>query len=188
MNQIEFKIYKNKDYNKEILEIAEYDECTFIDCNFQGTDLSRIVFSDCTFENCDLSNANIFDTVIREIHFINCKMLGLHFEYCKNFLFAAKFENCNLDFSSFYQLMIKNVEFIECSLKSVDFTEANMSGINIQNCDLFEAIFDRTNIEKTDFRTAKNYAIDLNKNKVKKAKFSRQGIDGLLKSYNIIIE
>jgi fluoroquinolone resistance protein len=43
-------------------------------------------------------------------------------------------------------------------------------------------------LEKADFRTAYNYSIDPEKNRIKKAKFSIFGVTGLLDKYDIEIE
>jgi hypothetical protein len=43
-------------------------------------------------------------------------------------------------------------------------------------------------LEKADFRDAINYRIDPGINKMKKAKFSRDGLPGLLTRFDIIIE
>jgi hypothetical protein len=44
------------------------------------------------------------------------------------------------------------------------------------------------NLKKADLRTAYNYHIDPESNKLKKAKFSLQGLPGLLDKYGIDIE
>jgi len=50
------------------------------------------------------------------------------------------------------------------------------------------AVFENTILEGADFRSATNYSINPAKNKIKKAKFSSDGIRGLLDSYAILIE
>ena len=59
---------------------------------------------------------------------------------------------------------------------------------SFENCDLMRATFENTIIEKVDFRTSYNYSIDLEINKVKKAKFSLTGVVGLLDKYEIEID
>jgi fluoroquinolone resistance protein len=115
-------------------------------------------------------------------------LLGLRFENCNEFLFAAGFENCILNFASFYKMGLKNANFKDCKLQEVDFSECNLSGAVFDNCDLTRAAFEHTNLEKADFRTAFNYSIDLELNRTKKAKFSIPGIVGLLDKYEIEIE
>ena len=114
--------------------------------------------------------------------------MGVDFSKCDNFLFAASFENCQLDYCSFYQKKMKKATFADCSLKEVDFAEVDLSMAVFTNCDLTGASFMGTVLEKTDFRTAKNYAFDPEQNRVKKAKFSLAGVAGLLTKYNIDIE
>ena len=55
-------------------------------------------------------------------------------------------------------------------------------------CDLRDAKFERSNIEKVDFRTSFNYSFDPDTNRIKKAKFSILGIPGLLNKYDIQID
>jgi hypothetical protein len=50
-----------------------------------------------------------------------------------------------------------------------------------------DALFDRTNLEKANFSTAQYYRIDPNTNNIKRAKFSLDGLPGLLTAYNIEI-
>jgi len=73
-------------------------------------------------------------------------------------------------------------------MKQVDFGDVDLSMSQFDNCDLEEAVFNRSIIEKADFRTARNYRIDPEQNKVKQAKFSALGLAGLLDKYNLIIE
>jgi uncharacterized protein YjbI with pentapeptide repeats len=114
--------------------------------------------------------------------------LGLHFENCNEFGLAFKFENCQLNHSSFFKTKIKKTIFSNTQLKEVDFTECDLTSSVFENCDLSDTTFDQTILEKVDFRTAFNYSIDPDINRIKKAKFSIQGISGLLNKYDIEIE
>ena len=70
----------------------------------------------------------------------------------------------------------------------VDFSETDLVGSVFKNCDLSGTIFENTHLEKADLRTAYNYHIDPESNKLKKAKFSLQGLPGLLDKYGLEIE
>jgi len=78
----------------------------------------------------------LIDTVFRDVQFKGCKMLGLHFFDCDNFLFSAEFENCMLNHSSFYKMNCKKMQFIDDVLHEVDFTETNLHSALFSNCDL----------------------------------------------------
>jgi len=97
------------------------------------------------------------------------------------------FENCILNLSSFFGLKIKKTEFKNSILHEVNFTKTDLSGSIFDNCDLSRSIFENTILEKVDFRTSWGYAMDPEKNMIKKAKFKTEGIAGLLHKYDIEI-
>ena len=181
------KIFKGEDYNKAKLPKAEYENCIFDNCTFSQSDLRNITFAECEFIDCDLSNADVKETAIKETSFIDCKILGVNFNDCNSFLLSFTFTNCTLNLSSFYKLKLKNNLFNNCKLNQVDFTETNLTGSVFEECDLENAIFTNTILEKTDFRTAFNFTIDPENNSIKKAKFSKDNIAGLLVKYAIEI-
>jgi len=51
-----------------------------------------------------------------------------------------------------------------------------------------QAMFIHTNLEKADFRSAFNYSIDPETNRIRKARFSVPAVTGLLDKYDIEIE
>ncbi|HZB12656.1 MAG TPA: pentapeptide repeat-containing protein, partial [Chryseolinea sp.] len=82
----------------------------------------------------------------------------------------------------------KKTVFKNSQLQETDFTECDVTGALFDNCDLTNATFAFTILEKADLRTSYNYSIDPEKNRVKKARFSLQGVTGLLDKYDIEIE
>lgn len=187
MEYAEGKTFKKMDYTAEALPKGEYEDCRFIDCEFSGSDLSEVKFVDCSFENSNLSLATLSGTVFRDVHFKDCKMLGMYFEHCNPFGLSMGFENCLLNNTSFYEIKIKRTVFKNCSLQETDFAECDLTGAVFENCDLAGAQFDHTILEKADLRTATNYSIHPESNRIKKAKFSLPGITGLLDQYDIEI-
>lgn len=185
---IEDRIFEQKDFSSAGPDGAEYENCSFVQCDFSNADLSRIVFTTCTFEACNLSMAKIVHTAFREVKFKDSKLLGLHFDECNAFLFSVSFDHCILNLSSFFRVKLRKASFCNSSLVEVDFTEADLNSAVFDNCDLSGALFDRTILEKADLRAAYHYSINPETNKIKKAKFSLNGIPGLLGKYDIVIE
>lgn len=167
---------------------AEYENCRFLNCDFSNGNLSDFKFTDCEFSGCNLSLAKLVDTVFRDILFKDCKMLGLHFDTCSEFALSFRFENCILNHSSFYKTKIKRTTFRKTQLQEVDFSECDLTESLFDECDLTGASFENTLLEKADFRTAFNYSIDPEMNRIKKARFSVYGLPGLLGKYNIEID
>lgn len=190
MNQpiTENKIFEKINFGGKRIPRGDYDNCRFINCQFTSMNLSGLSFIECEFNGCDLSMAKINNTSFKGAKFINCKLLGLNFNDCDNFLLMIHFDNCHLNLASFYKLELKKIEFKNCDLQEADFTETDLTNSTFENCDLNRAIFSSTNLEKADFSTAYNYSIDPGINRIKKAKFSSIGILGLLDKYDIIIE
>lgn len=73
-------------------------------------------------------------------------------------------------------------------MKEVNFTKTILSNSVFDNCNLENALFHETQLKEVNFATAYNYKIDPEYNPMKKAKFSSDGIIGLLDKYDIKIQ
>ena len=186
-NYIIEKTLEGIDFSIEEFQTAEYDRCIFNSCNFSKCNLSDAVFTECAFNGCDMSLAKLGNTAIRDSIFKDCKMLGLRFENCNEFGLSFSFEDCILNDSSFYKLKTKKTIFKNCRMHDIDFSEADLSACVFDKCDLKGAVFNRTTLEKADLRTAFNYSIDPELNRIKKAQFSIPSVIGLLNKYDIKI-
>jgi len=184
---VENETFHRQDFSKGLPE-KDYDTCTFVDCNFANADLSDVLFVECVFEDCDLSMAKMDKTSIKDVEFKGCKMLGIHFDVVHTFLLEMRFYKCQLNLSSFYRLPLKGTVFQDCQLEEVDFVEADLTNARFDDCNLHRAVFENTILEKADFRKAFHYTFDPESNHVHKAKFSQDGIIGLLGKYGIEIE
>lgn len=185
---IEDRSFSGIDFSEIRLSTGDYENCHFKNCLLAGINLSGSGFTGCTFEQCDLSNVRLGNTALREVSFRNCKLLGLHFEDCNPFLFSAGFESCHLDLSSFYGRSLKGTIFSDCSLREVDFVEADLAGAVFDRSELTGAVFEHSVLEKADFRSARGYMINPQSNRLRGAKFSMDGLPGLLVHHEIIIE
>jgi uncharacterized protein YjbI with pentapeptide repeats len=155
---------------------------------FTNFDLSESVFTDCTFTGCSLSAVKLNGTALRNVRFKDCKLTGLPFENCTDFLMSLSFENCILNLSSFIKLKLEKTVFRGCEMREVNFASCNLTSAVFNECDLACASFEKTLLEKADFRSAYNFSIDPENNRIKKARFSSFGIAGLLDKYDIVIE
>lgn len=187
MEYFEEQIFKNKDFTKIELVKGEYELCTFIDCNFSNLKLSDYKFIECEFIQSNLSNADVNKTSLQDVHFKSCKMMGLFFERLNPFALSLGFDDCNLSHASFYKLKLKNTVFRDCLLEDVDFIETDLSSVLFDRCDFRRATFGYTNLDSTDFSTSQNYSLDPEKCTIKKTKFSKDGLSGLLHKYDIIV-
>ena len=103
---IEDKEFEKMVFTEKPLKKGEYEYCTFSNCDFSNSDLTQIIFSECEFINCNLSMVKLTETVLRNVKFKDCKMLGLNFENCNEFGFEMSFENCVLNHCIFYKVKL----------------------------------------------------------------------------------
>jgi len=185
---IEDREFKNINFTEEPFGRNEYEECRFVGCNFSGINLSGISFTDCRFEDCNLSMTKLGGTGFTDATFIDCKILGVHFEHCRQLPFTVTFDMSTLNHSSFFGMKLKKTSFKDCVMQEVDFSNAELQGSVFDKCDLLKTAFENTNLEQVDFRTAFNYAIDPEKNRMKKSRFSGEGLAGLLHKYDLKID
>ena len=144
-------------------------------------------FIDCHFDTCNLSNAKLGNTGLKVVAFVNCKLIGIDFTDCSDFLFAVQFDKCVLDYSFFLKKNLKKTFFLDCSIREANFSESNLTDARFQGCDLHQTVFERTNLHSVDFRTASNYSINPEANNIRKARFSYPAVLGLLDKYGIIV-
>lgn len=187
------KIYhEDSFFEKHIFTAAElkqvvFENCRFVNCSFENMQILSSNFSDCTFLNCNFSMTKLPDTQLANVSFENCKLMGLNFKDCSTFIFEVGFKKCILDYASFEGRKMKKTKFEHCSLKGVDFTGADISESSFLRCDLTDAIFHATNLKGADLSSSYSYIIHPDENYIKNARFSLDGLPGLLVKHNIII-
>lgn len=166
----------------------EFEDCVFKSCDFSNSDFSNTTFMDCEFIDCNLSMMQLSGTSLKTITFKSCKLLGIQFNSCADFMFGVNFQDCVLDYSSFANKKMPKTKFNSCSMKEVSFIGTNLTHSIFEKCNLDNAIFNDTQLAAANFTTAYNFKIDPEFNPMRKAKFSTQGIIGLLDKYDIKIE
>lgn len=184
----ENKTFSGVNYAEKKLRNRGFVKCEFVSCDFNKSDLKGNDFEDCTFRQCNFSMADIDGTGFRNAVFIGCKMLGIDFTRGSKFAFSFSFTECYLDYSNFFGTKLRKTIFKDCTLKEVEFTEADLTASAFPGCDLLGAKFSNTLLEKADFRSAVNFGIDPDSNKMKKARFSALNLSGLLYRHNLDID
>lgn len=175
-------------YTDRKINNREFDGCIFKNCDFSNSDFSYNTFIDCEFYDCNLGMTKLSGTSLKNVIFKDCKLLGIQFNECDDFLFNVGFEECILDYSSFANKKMPKTKFIGSSMKDVTFIGTNLSNSVFMNCNLEGAVFNDTQLKEVDFISSYNYKIDPEFNPMRKAKFSIQGIPGLLEKYDIKIQ
>ena len=114
-------------------------------------------------------------------------MIGIRFDEANPFNLHMEFNACNLEHSSFFGVKLVKASFSTCRLQHVEFENAQLKEVNFTESDLLGAHFLQTNLEKANFVGATNYQLDPDQNIIKGAKFSMDGLPGLLQKFKIKI-
>ena len=178
----------NKIFEEIDIKYKDYENCTFRYCDFTQCDFMAVTFIDCNFFDCNFNDTKINYVSLRGAFFTKCNFTNVNFAMTDQVIYDFGFKDCLLDYAKFYKLKLKKMQFINCSMVSVDFMESDLSEVLFDNCNLRLAVFERTIANKADFVTSYNYTIDPEKNKLKKAQFSIDGLKGLLMKYDIVVK
>lgn len=170
------------------LDGGEYLGCSFVNCDFSGTDLRDIQFAECHFQGCNLSNCIIEKTGFKDVDFVDCKLWGLRFDTANSFLLEMRFNKCSLNLCNFYGMDLKRCSFVNCELEEADLAEADLTEVDLSGTSLKGAMFEGANLEKADLRNAVNFQISPELTKVSGARFSRGSIEGLISHLGIELE
>ncbi len=165
----------------------EFEGVLFENCQFESTDFVQCSFINCKFSNCDFSNATLNACALNECEFSNCKLLGIDWSNAGD-LFFLKFESCVLNYGNLSNLNLTKTNFDGSRLIDTDFSKSKLVEASFRDCDLGGTIFTMADLQKADFRDARNYAIDIKVAKIKNAKFSMPEAATLLTSLGLKID
>lgn len=180
--------HSNQVFDTLAIRYKEFESCTFKNCDFTACDFTGVVFVECTFYDCNFKDTKINYVSLRDVQFVGCNFTAVNFAMTDQVIYNFNFTDCLLDYAQFYALKLKKMQFINCSMVAVDFMRSDLSEVLFDNCNLRRAVFIDTVLQKADFYTSYDFIIDPEKNKVKKAIFSTEGLKGLVAKYDLVIK
>lgn len=160
-----------------------FNECTFINCNFENS-----CFTDCVFENCNFSSSSFKGAFFNKVNVLDCKFVGAFFEnvsiqnmVCKKSIFRL---------ANFSDARFENVLFSECDCVESYFDKSQL--INFQNTkvDFTHAEFFKTKLKGIDFSesTTDNIIVSDTMLEIKGAIFNVYQAADFAKKFGIIIK
>ena len=173
---------------ESIINKKEINNVLFTWINFAGYKFDLKKLNDCDFENCNLSNISIKNTSLNNVRFIKSKIMWVKFYNISKFISNFEFEECNISLSSFSDMELENMKFWESSIIDTDFMRVKLKWVDFSYCDLDKCRIIECDLEKADFRWAKNFNINPKYNKLNKTIFSNDNAYNLLDYLDIIIK
>jgi len=184
-------IFCDLDLASTKLSGIEFTNCQFNRCILKESKWDSCILENCEFDDCDASLADFSFSKLVDLHFVDCKLLGIDWTKVSWRAFVTSpgisFERCRLDNCSFYGLTFTDTTMTQCRAHDVDFREADLSSSDFQSTDLTNAAFNSTDLRQANFTDASYYDIDIRINNVKGAVFSRLEATNLLRGFGIRI-
>jgi fluoroquinolone resistance protein len=174
-------------YDEKTIKDIEFENCVFEKCIFVECIFDNCRFIDCKFVGCSISAGKPINSTFTSIKFEDSKIMGFDWTKAKS-VRLLEFNNCNISYSNFSYLKLPHLKLIKCVAQETNFCDTDLQESIFTNTDFSKAVFLNTNLTKADFLFAYNYGIDVNANKIKKAKFSLPEAASLLRSFDIEIE
>jgi fluoroquinolone resistance protein len=106
--EYEYQEFKNINSDRGLVAQAEFQNCTFSQCDFSRSTFDGCRFYDCTFQSCDLSLINPKDSSYRHSTLENCKLVGVDWAKASEG-FSADFDNCIISLSNFFGMNLNEV-------------------------------------------------------------------------------
>lgn len=189
--EYEDETFSGLSFDQETIADKTFTDCTFKDCTFREAILQRCSFHDCLFSDCDLSLAKIPGTSFATVAFEMCKLVGIDWTSAHWPKFGIKrpfsFHQCALNYSFFSGLKLPHLSMTQCIAKEADFTDVDFTSALFTGTDFTDSRFVNCNLTKANFNDARNYAIDINQNWLKKTKFALPEAVSLLAGLDIVL-
>ncbi|MCM1042817.1 MAG: pentapeptide repeat-containing protein [Corallococcus sp.] len=167
-----------------------FSYCTFANCKFKETSFRNVTFNECVFENCEFVNSVFKESAMKFCEFVKCTVIGVNWrdlstEYAT---VIEKLDECLLKFNNFEDITLRKLDFGQSQIVSSTFYKTNIAECNFSKCNLNDTVFTLCDMQKCDFRLSDGFNIDSLSCKLKGAKFSAAGIEGLVKCLEIKVE
>lgn len=184
----EEKVFTKVDFTHVSLAEYSFFNCVFEQCVFIDSVWDNAKFYSCIFNVYNLSFVNVKDSLLQDVTFNECKLVGIEFYKVNKTFFSVAIVQSSLLNCNFSDLFMKGTSFKGSRLKECCFKNTQLEGTDFSETDLQETIFRKCNLNKANFKRAKNYSLDITHNKVKNAVFTYPDVMYLLKYFNIIID
>lgn len=146
----------------------ELYRCTFRGGALATAKLERVVFEQCVFEDVDLSGVTWPHSALRDVRFVRCKLMGVHFGALSPNP-EVSFEGCDLRYCVFDGVHLRDTRFVDCKLQDASFNACNLVDADFSGSELGGAVFGRCELAGADLSTCSGLFLDPASNKVKGA-------------------
>jgi uncharacterized protein YjbI with pentapeptide repeats len=166
------------------LSRKEFQGCTFRHGKLPESIWTGAVLEDCVFELCDLTRIAPKGIALRDVRFVECKLLGVDWKDVGPSP-RVSFEACDLRYASFAAVHLRSTAFVRSQLVEASFVDVDLEASDFDGSDLTGATFRGCALKKTDFSRARGVLLDPAANRVKDARVSLEAAVLLARSFGM---
>lgn len=175
-----------------LLRGAEYNDCTFKNCRWNGVRIENCSFLSCTFERCTWSGVVFSFSQMSDAWFSGCAFRSISWGGLQGRSALVqpfgKTERCEFRYNEFSGMTLTRFDFSDCRFGDCTFDDCRLAGADFRGVPLGRTQFSRCDLEKADFREATEYIIDPTTNRLRGARFSFPDVVALLNGFGLKIE
>ena len=154
-------VFQSCSFNSASLRHTHFESCKFHDeIALAGTSFRYADLSHATFHQCDLTNSDLSQSKWYNVTISATKAVGLNARGVSNArhindnttLHASLISDSQLSFADLSYSDLKASHFHHTRCLEVNWTEANLEGSTLSQCDLGGGIFDRAVMTHSDLR------------------------------------
>ena len=154
-------VFQSCSFNSASLRHTHFESCKFHDeIALAGTSFRYADLSHATFHQCDLTNSDLSQSKWYNVTISASKAVGLNARGVSNArhindnttLHASLISDSQLSFADLSYSDLKASHFHHTRCVEVNWTEANLEGSTLSQCDLGGGIFDRAVMTHSDLR------------------------------------
>lgn len=171
------------DFSKSEINKSIFENCTFLDCSFEGAS-----FVDVVFKSCNLSNSNFTDAYFERCQFVACKCVGVNMS--DTIFKHTSMQGSNFQYSYFDKTKMTDIAFEDTDLTEVSITEAKLKRFEAKNSRFIKNNFFKTMLAGIDFTKNELIAptVSAPPSELKGAKISMVQASDLIGLWGIIVE
>lgn len=155
--RIEKQNFNSADFSKIDFSQVIIQHCSFKNCNFEKSSFMEAVFIDCLFNNCQMENFYAKDLWIEECKFTGCSLIGSIFRNCA-------FKNSNFQYNNFNESKLESLFLDETFLISSELSDCTIKSLKLNHSSLAENNFFKTSLKNIDFTDTNISGITLSQN------------------------
>ncbi|MEQ8155382.1 MAG: pentapeptide repeat-containing protein [Clostridiaceae bacterium] len=192
MNYFEDEKINNLKLRNETISDTKYIDCEFYNCDFIDVEVDNCLFKDCKFYNCTMNNVTFKYTSMKNAILDNSAFIGINWNTLKGDsrtfepIYSAK--ECFFKYNNFILMNLNKFKFSGSNFQESFFEECDLRETDFKDVRFQNTQFTQCNMTKADFRGATGYVIDIQSNKLKKARFSLPDVLTLLDSIEVLID